>query len=266
VDGNGHLDLLAVGTGARVIAVNHHGVSLPGWPQEIPQSLEYVYEIPRYPAPLAIDLDGESDGDPARDLLVVLGDGRVTAFASDKSAVPGWPVLSTSGSVPFFGDVDSDGVLDVVVFEEMAGGGRVVAREVPGRPRSSSGGWASYRHDPARTGMTPEGNRTPVPRTGGVLAEAYAQPNPMTDGEGWFHYTPGPGVDRVEIRIYDVSGRLVRRLDGSTYASSDNLVRWDGLDESGVVVPSGLYLCRLLARASARGDAAATWIKFAVLR
>jgi hypothetical protein len=168
--------------------------------------------------------------------------------------------------VPFFGDVDADGTLDVIVFEVLAGGGRVGARRIPGEPAAAGGGWASYRHDPARTGMTPVSDLTPLPRRGAALAEAYAQPNPMTGGEGWFHYTPGPGMDRVELSIYDVSGRMVRRLAGSTYASSDNLVRWDGRDESGVAAPSGLYLCRILARATARSEEAATWIKFAVLR
>ena len=210
-----------------------------------------------------MDLDGAGHG--ARDLIVVLGDGRATPTSEDKRQHPGWPVLSAPGSVPFLGDVDGDGSLDAVVFEQYDGAGRVRVREAPGRPLADPNGWPSYRHDPARTARSDAGTDDPVPGQNQAVAEFYVQPNPVPAGGGWVHYVPGPGVESVAIEIYDVAGGLVRRIGGSTYLSSDNLVRWDGLDDVGSPVASGLYLCRIAARTDS-GQSTTRVLKFAVLR
>jgi flagellar hook assembly protein FlgD len=45
------------------------------------------------------------------------------------------------------------------------------------------------------------------------------------------------------IRVYDVTGRMVRRLAlGAGWSGS---VSWDGRDEEGNLVPAGLYFARL---------------------
>jgi hypothetical protein len=49
----------------------------------------------------------------------------------------------------------------------------------------------------------------------------------------------------VRLLIFDMTGRLVRRLvDGVQQAGSQRMI-WDGRDEQGVVVSSGIYLVRL---------------------
>jgi hypothetical protein len=53
----------------------------------------------------------------------------------------------------------------------------------------------------------------------------------------------------VSIKIYDVSGRLVRVLVQRDYAAGRYEVAWDGRDESGRVVASGTYFCRMTAGA-----------------
>ena len=51
----------------------------------------------------------------------------------------------------------------------------------------------------------------------------------------------------VRLGIYDLQGRLVRRLvDGHLPAGSHGIV-WDGRDRSGRTVGSGVYLYRFLA-------------------
>ncbi|HOC25637.1 MAG TPA: FlgD immunoglobulin-like domain containing protein [bacterium] len=54
-----------------------------------------------------------------------------------------------------------------------------------------------------------------------------------------------PEAAQVRIRIYNMRGELVRTLvDGMQQAG--NLVRvWDGLDNNGSLVPSGVYFCRV---------------------
>jgi flagellar hook assembly protein FlgD len=48
----------------------------------------------------------------------------------------------------------------------------------------------------------------------------------------------------MELKIYDVSGRLVRQWDYPTIRQSDQ-VTWDGKDISGQQVPAGVYFVRL---------------------
>ncbi len=65
--------------------------------------------------------------------------------------------------------------------------------------------------------------------------------NPTTTVE----YSVGqPG--QVFVRIYDVTGRIVRTLvDGDVAAARDYQVRWNGQDDSGRSVPSSIYFCRV---------------------
>ena len=49
----------------------------------------------------------------------------------------------------------------------------------------------------------------------------------------------------VEIRIYDVSGRSIRTLCGKNYEAGVHSTTWDGRDEAGRQVSSGVYFCRL---------------------
>ena len=52
----------------------------------------------------------------------------------------------------------------------------------------------------------------------------------------------------VRLHVYDVAGRLVRRLiDTALPAQRDHVAAWDGLDEAGARVSSGVYLYRLMA-------------------
>jgi len=48
----------------------------------------------------------------------------------------------------------------------------------------------------------------------------------------------------VSARIYDVFGRLVRRLDPSSTSTPGQLV-WDGQDDRGRSLATGTYFCEL---------------------
>jgi len=52
---------------------------------------------------------------------------------------------------------------------------------------------------------------------------------------------------RVSIRIYDVSGRLIRALVDEERSAGRYEARWDGRDSRGRPVASGIYFCRMTA-------------------
>lgn len=50
---------------------------------------------------------------------------------------------------------------------------------------------------------------------------------------------------RLELAVFDLSGRLVRQLLSAGRSSGSFEIPWDGRDEGGAVVPPGVYLYRL---------------------
>jgi len=56
-----------------------------------------------------------------------------------------------------------------------------------------------------------------------------------------------PAEEHVELRIYNTRGRLVLTLINDKRPAGNNSVVWDGSDESGRLVASGLYIYRIKA-------------------
>ena len=71
--------------------------------------------------------------------------------------------------------------------------------------------------------------------------------------ETWIPYTLADNAD-VNVRIYDVEGKLVRKLDigyqrAGSYLNREKAVYWDGRDQLGESVSSGIYFYTLKADA-----------------
>ena len=49
----------------------------------------------------------------------------------------------------------------------------------------------------------------------------------------------------AKITVFDISGRVVRALDEGNFAAGVNRVAWDGTDDFGNEVASGVYFYRL---------------------
>ena len=71
-------------------------------------------------------------------------------------------------------------------------------------------------------------------------------PNPMSTNT---HFTFRLSHDAdIDIKIYTVSGRMIRHLDGIDGSAGFNMVAWDGLDSVGDAPANGVYLYKILAR------------------
>jgi|GEM_PF-3537174 len=81
-------------------------------------------------------------------------------------------------------------------------------------------------------------------RTGSTLLVNYPNPfNPST--------TISLSLEQeqpIGLRIYDVSGRLVRTLAVGRLRAGNHAFAWDGEDDSGVPVGAGIYVCLLQTR------------------
>lgn len=82
-----------------------------------------------------------------------------------------------------------------------------------------------------------------------MLAQNY--PNPFSSLTAISYSIPGSadGSQRsaVSLKIYDISGRLVCTLVNELQEAGRYEVSWDGRDDSGKLVPSGVYFCKLKA-------------------
>ncbi|MBE0565671.1 MAG: S8 family serine peptidase [Krumholzibacteria bacterium] len=76
------------------------------------------------------------------------------------------------------------------------------------------------------------------------FALAGAVPNPFNPSTRITYAVPAGGAD-VSLRIYDVSGRLVKELVGGHRPAGYHQVAWQGEDGAGRRVASGLYFYRL---------------------
>lgn len=70
-----------------------------------------------------------------------------------------------------------------------------------------------------------------------------AMPNPFAGASTVVWGLSAPG--RVDLAVYDLQGRRVRRLVHGLEAAGFKRTQWDGRDEGGMAVASGLYLIRL---------------------
>jgi hypothetical protein len=139
--------------------------------------------------------------------------GVLTSAASQSFVVP------TPNQVAL-GDLDRDGMLDVVI------------------PGSGTSQIAVLLHGISifTAVDTPP---AAAPRVG--LRQNYPNPfNPRTT----IRYTLSR-AERVQLRVFDVRGRLVTTLRDGSDPAGERRVEWDGRDRTGQPVASGVYLYRL---------------------
>jgi hypothetical protein len=96
--------------------------------------------------------------------------------------------------------------------------------------------------------ITVNGTATAVP--GPVIPERFAlyqnAPNPFNPSTVIRFDLAEPG--RVDLRIYDISGRIVRTLINRDMSAASHHTVWDGRNDRGTPVASGVYFYRLVTR------------------
>jgi len=95
-------------------------------------------------------------------------------------------------------------------------------------------------------GYSVEASSTPATGTGPLVYENRLHgntPNPFNPTtEIRFDLA---GTSTVTLSVYDVNGRRVRTLVSGTRARGSHVARWDGTNDRGETVTSGIYFCRL---------------------
>lgn len=180
---------------------------------------------------------GNTDADPAPEILVGHGydaldtqlhvvdgqTGSLEGTISGVGVIVMWRVGYQATTAPWhhgprLEDVDNDG-LDEVVF---------VTTD------STLHVW-----EPGANGVdsTPDVENTDVPQLG------VSHPNPTSGRAAVDVYLPFS--NRVELAVVNVQGRAVRHLVNKELGAGRHTVEWDGRDDDGRAVASGVYFCRM---------------------
>lgn len=251
VDGDGYLEIV-VASDNKIFAYNYNGTVADNFPIMVDR-VDPVGCIKS--SPVLVDVD--EDGVP--EIVIGTEEGRLYAFKRDGNEIRGFP-LSCAGAISssaVMTDLDGDSESELLV---PCDDGFVYAWKLPWQHYDwEDDPWPMQGRDPSHTNYFPAGDLPELPEFASLILEkkAYSYPNPATE-KAIIRYFLGKDAE-VNVRIYDLAGDLVEEFDHSGVGGESNESEWDCSR-----VASGIYLCRVEAKASHRKEVA--FCKIAVVK
>lgn len=204
--------------------------------------------------------DGVSVSEPVLDRVIVEPGALITLAqseltqVSDEIVLSKFPSLNNSGEVVRLLDLQNN-VIDSVAYSETTTGVSI-ERINPKLPSDDSANW---RMSVAPTGSTPGEQNSIFVDVLPVKSALTASPNPFSpDNDGIEDVTvisfELPLVEsQVNLRIFDLYGREVRRLLNNAPAAATRQVVWDGRTDDGGILKMGIYVVLLEAINAGQG-------------
>ncbi len=236
---------IAVTNGHQMHLLGSDGTSHSSYPQTIPLGFGSLMTNPI--------IDGVHWASP--DIVAITGMGQAWSFVNIGGVVPGWP-KNLGGSLyqtPASGDVDLDGNNEIVLLS--TNGLAVLDVNYPVEPSAASR-YPMDAHNPGRTGcqdcteqlVSSVAEEEADPSAVSAFWFAAPQPNP-TFGRATFSFAlPGPAG--VQVDVYDLRGARVRQVRRTELSAGKHAVSFDGRDDSGHLLSSGIYIAKLSVRGS----------------
>ncbi len=216
----------------KLYIIEQDGTILNGWPVDIGNSVAK--------APLAADLDNDND----LELLCFTSTNDLYVYHSDGSEVDFAPVpIGLIGNTPAsLEDIDGDGDFDII--SGITTGAFIIDCKLPKGLKTP---WKTYRGNLLRTGFYGDNELFTsidenVPQvTKAVLNQNYPNPfNPTTTISFSL-----PENSSVELNIYNIKGQKVRSLLDDQRDKSSHSIVWNGKNDNGNSVSSGIYFYKL---------------------
>jgi hypothetical protein len=228
MDGAGNHDLVFTTQNWQIYVVNAAGEALDGWPSGAILALGAT-------DPIVAQL---GMGGPTA--AIAPSDGRLRLLEFDQEQEGWWrdqaaPILAPVSAA----DIDRDGIVEMMVPTTQALW--VLDMGVD----AVDGLWPISGANVGRTGCLTTDAVTSAPtQTPAALTLRGNHPNPFNP-RTTISFRLDSAASRASLRVYDVSGRLVRTLVDGALAAGDHEVLWRGRDDGGREVASGVYLYRL---------------------
>jgi len=239
LDGDGYLDVVIPSSDGLLHALHgESGLPLAGFPFAMVNELGQP--VSTRSSPVLADLDGDGGLD------VALGDqlGRILAISHTGTLLKGFPLQTgntVAGSIAVW-DVDRDGYSEVIA---QSADQEIYVWDTPWIFSPSRAVWPMFKRNARHTGdVRDEGPSTvgatdpPLPVR---LLLAQNVPNPFRASTRIRYSVPPGATQDVELRVFDLSGRSVRRLVVDAQPPGEYETTWDGTDDAGRPVASGMY-------------------------
>ncbi|MCP4548314.1 MAG: hypothetical protein GY835_17775 [bacterium] len=217
--------------------VDYRGFWLPGWPLHAAFSTQS--------SPIVGDIDGDGD------LETILGNefASIEAWHHDGTPVAGFPLVTGDyvRATPTLADVDEDGFLDMVL---PGWDKNLYVWEFPVAHDPESTPWYTFLHNQRRTNnnMTIDwivgidDDELNVP---GMVRLDSNWPNPFNPKTNIRFTIDGDVNTDVQLVVFDIRGRQVRSLVDEALPPGVYSRAWDGCDDAGHPLASGIYFARL---------------------
>jgi len=261
IDGDRSSLEIVIGTeSGSVYVLESDGSIMDGWPVVIADTMTSSPAL------------GDINGDGNAEVIVATSNGwyhvgLVYAFSNTGRRIsPEWPVYIRGNieySSPALGDLDGDGDIELIAGScrpDRNSGGQIHVWDLMGSLTEGGIPWSAFRHDSQHTGVAdpplilppqkPEDIQVVEPSIPGKSLLLPNYPNPFSE-ETWIPYNLAKSGS-VLIRIYNVSGQLVKTMDlghrdAGYYEVKEQAARWDVCNENGEPVSSGVYFYQIIA-------------------
>lgn len=235
IDGDGDLEVFIAGgdidnLDGYLYAFDHTGTSLPGFPQTLNRSQVNS-------SPVVTDMDG----DAGQFEIIVKNKDYFHGYHSDGSIITDFPFFlsdaghtGTTSPTPCLDDLDGDGDIEAIFSATFD---VTVMIDFPDVVDPRNLHWPTYKQDTQNRGFFGRGTSSSAPEiTAEVVDLLRVWPNPASNSVNLSANLAANGPS--EISILDVSGRRVRSLGLSGHRGT---AVWDGMDDNGRPVASGIY-------------------------
>ena len=211
-------------------------------------------------APVGTPIVGDFDYDGSTvkpDIFVTTLGGAIAAFEYDAGAdprlspKPGWPLLLQDTPLPpVLAELDPEDDPGHFSLVTLCRDGWLHVFDLPMTSEDAPDPeWAAYGRDGGNRRAYLGGGAFAPPQGPEVTTEItgvgirMVRPEPATRAQEVA--VVSPKRIRVDLSVYDVSGRLVRRVHAGAIEAGETLLHWDGKSETGHPVASGVYWYRL---------------------
>ena len=232
LDGNESVEIIFANANGDLYVTDTAGNDLANFPMNIGAGTEAT--------PILANMNNSGSVD------IVIGDNDGLLHSIDLNGVETAnfpvPLGSTIKASATFGDIDGDGDLEIAVPNQSS------YILVDYKNTTGSRLWECFKKNTSRTGVASQyitsapNNEVPVFTT--KLGNNY--PNPFNPSTTVSFSVKESGNAKLEI--YNVKGQLIKTLLNDTVSQGYHAVTWNGTDDKGQNVSSGLYLYKLTAK------------------
>ncbi len=239
LDADPELEIVVTGNDGRIYAYNHDGsgfLNPNGLLVEVDTSDGFTA------SPIIVDVDGDSDFE----IFAGHRNGNFYGYHLDGSPVVGFPFPTSAPihATAAAGDLDGDGDVEIAFasYDEFV---RVLDFDGASTPAAYE--WPTFAGNNHRTSVYGERGpfQTGAPTVAAPAIFALAQNAPNPFGPRTMIRFSVPREGPVSLKVFNVGGRLVRTLVDERMPAGPHAVRWDGRDEGGRALASGVYFYRL---------------------